>query len=182
MLKIFFVKSAYASYCTNDKTQEGANSTIIVDHKPIKKPRQGICYIRVLRQDHKPPIHLTLVECEIDLFNGQPLWRTLVSTHFEPNIARIVQKFTPSIFLSLAWERSVYSGKKKLKYKKVSYGPFTIESLILNWLYPRVNFKKKEMHVLHKQLQLQTNYYLTQEGNYNSGTDIFMPVTLNGAV
>ena len=38
------------------------------------------------------------------------------------------------------------------------------------------------MHVLNKQHHVQTNYYLTQEGNYNSGTDIFMPVTLNGAV
>ena len=132
MLKVFFVKSAYASDDTTDKTQEGEKTGIIVDNKPIKKPRQGICYIRVLRQDHKPPIHLIVIECEIDVFNRQPLWRTLVSTHFEPNIARIVHKFTPSMFLSLASERSVYSGKKQLKYKKVSYGPFTIESLILN--------------------------------------------------
>ena len=132
MLKVFFVKSAYASDSTTDKTQEGEKTSIIVDHKPIKEPRQGICYICVMRQDHKPPTHLTLVECEIDLFNGQPPWKTLVSTHFKSNIARIVQKFTPSTFLSLASERSVYSGKKKLKYKKVSYGPFTIESLILN--------------------------------------------------
>ena len=118
MLKVFFVKSAYALDDTTDKTQEGEKTSIIVDNKPLKKPRQGICYIRVLRQDHKPPIHLTLVECEIDLFNGQPLWRTLVSTHFEPNIARIVQKFTPSIFLSLAWERSLYSGKQNWNTKK----------------------------------------------------------------
>ena len=113
MLKVFFVKSAYASDGTTDKTQEGEKTSIIVDHKPIKEPRQGICYIRVMRQDHKPPMHLTLVECEIDLFNGQPLWRTLVSTHFEPNIARSVQKFTPSIILSLASERFLYSEKKK---------------------------------------------------------------------
>ena len=112
MLKIFFVKSAYVSDCTNDKTQEGENPTIIMDHKPIKKPRQGICYIRVLRQDHKPPIHLTLVECEIDVFNRQPLWRTLVSKHFEPNIPRSVQKFTPSIILSLASENLLYPEKK----------------------------------------------------------------------
>ena len=112
MLKVFFVKSAYASDGTTDKTQEGEKTSIIVDHKPIKEPRQGICYIRVMRQDHKPPMHLTLVECEIDLFNGQPLWRMLVSTHFEPNIARSVQKFTPSIILSLASERFLYSEKK----------------------------------------------------------------------
>ena len=116
MLKIFFVKSAlYASDCTTDKTQEGEKTSIIVDHKPIKKPRQGICYIPVMRHDHKPPIHLTLVECKIDLFNGQPLSKTLVSTHFEPNIARIVQKFTPSIILSLASKCTLYSEKKNTK-------------------------------------------------------------------
>jgi len=65
-------------------------------------------------QDHKPPIHLTLVECKIDLFNGQPLWRTLVSTHFEPNIAGSVHKFTP-IILSLASENILYPGKKQNK-------------------------------------------------------------------
>lgn len=114
MLKIFFVKSAlYASDCTTDKTQEGEKTSIIVDHKPIKKPRQGICYIPVMRHDHKPPIHLTLVECKIDLFNGQPLSKTLVSTHFKPNIARSVQKFTPSTFLSLASDIILYPGKKK---------------------------------------------------------------------
>ena len=84
-----------------------------MDHKPIKEPRQGICYIRVMRNDHKPPIHLTLVECKIDLFNGQPLWKTLVSTHFEPNIATSVQKSTPSIILSVASENIIYPGKKK---------------------------------------------------------------------
>ena len=71
-----------------------------------------------MHQDHKPPTHLTLVECEIDLVNGQPLWRTLVSTHFEPNIASIVQKFTPSMFLSLAREHSVYSAKTKIEIQK----------------------------------------------------------------
>ena len=113
--------------------------SIITDYKPIKEPRQGICYIRVTRQDHKPPIHLTLVECQIDLFNGQPPWRTLVSTHFKSNIARIVQKFTPSAFPSLASESILYTAKKKkqkkkkqFKYKKVSHRLLTIASLVLN--------------------------------------------------
>jgi len=47
--------------------------------------------------------------------------------------------------------------------------------------HQRVHFKKKR-NACPKQLQLQTNYHLTQEGNYNSGIDIFMPVTINGAV
>ena len=112
--------------------------SIIADYKPLKEPRQGICYIHVTHQDHKPPIHLTLVECQIDLFNGQPPWRTLVSTHFKSNIARIVQKFTPSIILSLASENILYPAKKKqtkkkqFKYKKVSHRLLTIASLVLN--------------------------------------------------
>ena len=69
--------------------------------------------------DHKPPIHLTPAECEIDLFNGQPLWKTLVSTHFEPNIARSVQIFAPSIILSLASENILYPEKKTKQNKTI---------------------------------------------------------------
>ena len=32
--------------------------SIIVDHKPLKEPRKGTCYIRLMHQDHKPPIYL----------------------------------------------------------------------------------------------------------------------------
>ena len=59
----------------------------------------------------------------------------------------IVQKFTPSISLSLAPENIIYYEKKKLK-QKVSYRPFTFHCLRWNWLYQRENFKEKEMHVL----------------------------------
>ena len=139
MPKVFFVKSAYASDCTTDKTQEGENPTITVDHKPIKKPRQGTCHIHLLRQDHKPPIHLTLVECEIDLFNGQPLWKTLVSTHFEPNIARSVQKFTLSIILSLALELSVCS-KKKIEIQKSELWAIYHELLVIELTLSKSEF------------------------------------------
>ena len=53
-----------------------------------------------------------------------------------PNIASIVQKFTPSIFLSLASELILYSEKeekqkkKNLKYKKVSHN-----KAIYHWLF-----------------------------------------------
>ena len=64
-------------------------------------------------QDHKPPIHLTLVEYSMDPAKGQPLCRTSVCTHFEPNNASIVQKFPPSTSLSLTLGNSLYSEKKK---------------------------------------------------------------------
>ena len=58
---------------------------------------------------------------------------SLVSTHFEPNIARSVQKFTPSIILSLASRMHLYileqKKKKNWNTKKVSHN-----KAISHWL------------------------------------------------
>ena len=51
------------------------------------------------------------------LLNGQPLGTT-VCTHFEPNVASICQKFTPSLSLSLASKRILNSEKKKIEIQK----------------------------------------------------------------
>ena len=61
-------------------------------------------------------------------FNREPLWRASVCTHFEPNNASIIQKFTPSIFLSLASENILYSEKKKKSQKSEQYRPFIVDS------------------------------------------------------
>ena len=140
-------------------------------------------HIHPMGQDHKPPMHL-LNACQI---RRRPIqWTTTMEnvslyTLWTEHCKYCSEIHTFDLSQSTFRKHSIV-WKKKMKYIKVSHGLFISDSLVLNWLYPRVNFKKKEMHVLHKQLQLQTNYYLTQEGNYNSGTDIFMPVTLNGAV
>ena len=44
--------------------------------------------------------------------NEKPLRRTSVCTHIEPKIASIVQKFTPSVFLSLASDKFLYTEKE----------------------------------------------------------------------
>ena len=87
LVKLFFVKSTYASDCKTNKIRGVHKTRIIAANKPTKEPRHGTCYICPMGQDHKPPIHLTLVEYSMNLVNGQPLWRTSVCTYFEPNIA-----------------------------------------------------------------------------------------------
>ena len=99
LVKVFFVKSGYASDCKSNKIREGAKKRIIADHKPIKQPRQGTCYIRLMSKDHKQPMHL-LKTCRIQYgpINSEPLWRASVCTHFEPNIASISKFHTFNLF------------------------------------------------------------------------------------
>ena len=90
----------------------GKCKRIAANHKPTKEKTQGTSYTHLLGQDHKPPMHLTLVQYSMDAVNGKRLWRMSVCTHFEPNTASIVQKFTPSITLSLASDNFLCSEKK----------------------------------------------------------------------
>ena len=53
------------------------------------------------------------VDYSMDQVNGPPVWRTSISSHLTPNIANIVRKFAPSIFLCVATERRLNSEKKK---------------------------------------------------------------------
>ena len=111
---------------TSNKLQKGVGGgggaqnrhNIIVDHKPTKETRQTCnnCYIHPMGQGHKPPCdpytkHLSNTQWSQSKDN-HALWRTSVCTHFEPNNANIVQKFTPSIFFSSLASDNLLSSEK----------------------------------------------------------------------
>lgn len=80
------------------------------------------------------------VDYSMDQVNGPPLWRTSISSHLTPNIANIVRKFAPSIFLCVATERRLNSEKKK-RVLKIESGAIGLSGIKLTPL-KYTSFKK----------------------------------------